>query len=477
VEPRLGAEVTEETKVSWGGRFARAPDAGMIALTRSLPVDVRLLEHDVAATKAHARALVDAGLLEKSDVGAIDGVCDGIASEVSEDTEAALGSDEDVHSLVERLLTERLGDVGRRIHAGRSRNDLVATDLRLWSRDRAQELASLVTGVLDVVADLADEHAGTIMPGYTHLQRAQPVTLGFHLLAHGFALLRDGRRFRQAFEASNQSPLGAGALAGTSLPIDPLVAARELGFGGVFDNAMDAVSDRDFACDLAYACALCGMHLSRLAEEIVLWTSSEFGFARLSDEWSTGSSMMPQKRNPDLAELVRARACGGVGDLAGLLTLLKGLPLAYNRDLQEDKSFTFATVDRTASSLVGTRHLLLALSFDRTRLEEAAGQSGSWATDLAEELVRRGVPFREAHAAVGEMVARLEERGAGVARVDPDELASLHDAFRPEDARVADARRSVAARSGHGGPGPDSVRVQVAALRRGAELIGSEAPA
>jgi argininosuccinate lyase len=314
------------------------------------------------------------------------------------------------------------------------------------------------------------------MPGYTHLQRAQPVSLGFHLLAHGFALARDAQRFDAAASAADVSALGAGALAGNTLGLDPQTAATELDFSAVFSNAMDAVSDRDFVADLLYACALCGIHLSRLAEEIVLWTSAEFAFARLDDKWSTGSSMMPQKRNPDLAELIRGRAGAGVGDLVGLLTVLKGLPFAYDRDLQEDKAYVFRTVKRTRDCLVGMQRLLPSLAFDVERMAEAAGGGGAWATDLAELLVSRGVPFREAHEAAGRVVGALERGGRTLDQLGPGELASFHDSFADADLAVVDPDVGMRARTSPGGTAPERVAEQIAALRSAAAGWRSKAP-
>ena len=446
----------------WQGRFSHPPHAEMLRLTASVGIDVRLLDADLRATRAHIRALTVAGLLDEVQAEALIETCEALALDgaltVSE-------VDEDVHSLVERALTERLGELGARIHAGRSRNDLVACDLRLWAKEAAHELAHKAAELAGALADRAEEHAHTLLPGYTHLQPAQPITLGFHLVAHGLALARDAGRFADAGEAADRSPLGAGALAGTTLPLDPAVAARELGFAAIFDNAMDAVSDRDFACELVFAGALCAVHLSRLAEEIVLWTSAEFGFAALPDQWSTGSSMMPQKRNPDLAELIRGRAAGGISDLAGLLALLKGVPLAYVRDLQEDKGFVFAAVDRTSGSLDGMSHLVRALRFDRGRMEEAARRGSTWATALAEALVARGAAFRDAHAAVGRLVAQLETAGAGLEGATEADLRSAHPLLRAEDRALADPRAGVESRSSHGGTAPAEVIRQVRRLR------------
>ncbi|HEX2296332.1 MAG TPA: argininosuccinate lyase [Actinomycetota bacterium] len=424
----------------WGGRFSEPPDPEMLRLTRSIDVDIRLLPHDLEATKAHARVLADAGLLTAGDVDAIDRACDEIASEWSAGTLTPAALDEDVHTLVERELTDRLGDTGARVHAGRSRNDLVAQDLRLWCAEAAGELSAAVAALVEVLADRAEEHAATVMPGYTHLQRAQPVTLGFHLAAHASALVRDHARLRRARDEARTCVLGAGALAGTTLPLDAAVAARALGLPDLFLNAMDAVSDRDFACDLVYASTLCGVHLSRLAEDVVVFSSAEFGFFRLPDAWSTGSSIMPQKRNPDVAELVRGRAAGGIGDLVALLSMLKGLPLAYDRDLQEDKEAVFTAVDRLRGCLAAMTGLMGSIGVDAQAMATAAGGSGSWATDAAEELVLQGTPFRHAHARVGAAVA-----SGTPAPFDPAE--------------------SVRSRRSHGGTSPERVLAQVEALR------------
>ena len=457
----------------WGGRFFHDPHPDMLRLTRSLDVDLRLLPYDVEATRAHARALERAGLLDGRDVEAIDAALDALIKEWRAGEIGPDPGDEDVHSLIERILTERLGETGARIHAGRSRNDLVATDLRLYCKDAAGELARRAAGVVAALADLAETHATTLMPGYTHLQRGQPVSLGFHVAAHGFALARDAHRFSWARTAADCSALGAGALAGTTLPIEPEVGARRLGFARVFDNAMDATSERDFVCDLLYACSLCGVHMARLAEEIVLWSSAEFGFVRLPDEWSTGSSMMPQKRNPDIAELVRGRAAGNIGALTGMLALLKGLPLAYNRDLQEDKESLFATVDRTGACLEATAHVLPVLVFDEDRLAAAAAGSATWATDVAEILVARGVPLRAAHAAAGTLVRRLEEQGIGLTDAEPALLTACHELLEPGDRALADPAVSLRTRASRGGTAPERVTEQARALRAVADDLRS----
>ena len=422
---------------------------------------MRLLPYDVAATKAHAHVLAHAGLLEEKDVDAIESVLTRLLEDWEAGNVAPTEADEDVHTLVERVLTDELGDAGRRIHAGRSRNDLVATDLRLWCRDASADAIQALTELVELIAGLAEKHSRTLMPGYTHLQRAQPISLGFHLLAHAFALVRDVKRFDDAFEAADVSALGAGAIAGNTLELDPYVATQRLGFSRTFDNAMDAVSSRDFAVDLMYACAMCGVHLSRIAEEIVLWTTSEFGFAKLADDWSTGSSMMPQKRNPDVAELTRGRAGVAIGDLMGFLTVLKGLPLAYDRDLQEDKALVFRAFDNTIGCITAMRGLLGSLHFDEGTMRVATSSGSSWATDLAEILVKRGVPFRDAHEKVGALVAELESSGEEVSA----EVLASREGFEATDASVLLPDVGLERRNSRGGTAPARVMEQLDQLR------------
>jgi argininosuccinate lyase len=442
----------------------------MMRLTASIDTDIRLLECDCRATRAHARVLVAAGLLDRADLSPIDAALESLVEEWSAGDLVPSAVDEDIHSLVERRLTERLGELGSRIHAGRSRNDLVAQDLRLWCRDESEDLLDRLTALLDALAARAEQHADSVMPGFTHLQPAQPVSAGFHLLAHGFALARDGERLIAARKAADVAVLGAGALAGTTLPLDATIGGSELGCAELFDNAMDAVSDRDFACDLIYATALLGVHLSRMAEEIVTWTSALVGFARLPDEWSTGSSMMPQKRNPDMAELVRGRAAANIGELTTLLTLLKSLPLAYARDLQEDKAPLFGAVDRVRGCLEGMTALVEGLAFDEDALEAAAGLGGSWATDVAELLVARGLPFREAHEISGRLVAAVERSGG---ELTGELLEAHHDLLSKSDLAGLTPARAVAARSSHGGPAPERVAEAVDVLRQRIDRLRS----
>jgi argininosuccinate lyase len=355
-------------------------------------------------------------------------------------------TDEDIHTAIERRLTE-ITPAGASLHAGRSRNDQVALDLRLYCRAAAAGAVTAVADLADALASKARTHAAWAMPGYTHLQRAQPVTVGHHLLAHAEPLLRDAERFRHAYEAADEMPLGAGALAGTTLPLRRELVARELGFSRLSQNSMDAVADRDFALDLLYACVSASIHLSRLGEDVALWASTEFGFVRLADEISTGSSLMPQKKNPDIAELIRGRAGRPLGSLVALATVLKGLPLAYDRDLQEDKAALFAAVDSANESLAAATLLVRHLEFDRARLEAAASDPALLATDAAEALVQAGTPFRKAHEAVGRQV--LEGR-----------LSS------PWSVKASLAKRDLV-----GAPNPRRVAVRAAAVRREAAAL------
>ncbi len=366
-------------------------------------MDFELYPFDIAGSIAHARGLAAAGLLSASQLTAIERGLRRVRREIDTGKLVFLETDEDIHTAVERRLTE-ITPAGAALHAGRSRNDQVALDLRLYCRAAASELVGAVAVAVDALAVKANDHAALAMPGYTHLQRAQPVTVGHHLLAHAEPLLRDAERFRLAYASADEMPLGSGALAGTTLPLLREVVARELGFQRVTVNSMDAVADRDFALDLVYACTCAAIHLSRLGEDVALWASAEFGFVRLTDKIATGSSLMPQKRNPDIAELIRGRSGRALGSLVALATVLKGLPLAYDRDLQEDKPAVFAAVDNALDSLGATALLIEHLEIDRKRLAAAAADAGLLATDAAEDLVRSGKPFRAAHQDIGSQV-------------------------------------------------------------------------
>ncbi len=387
----------------WGGRFTRGLHPELERFSSSLVFDYELYPYDIAGSVAHARGLAAARLISKAQLAAIERGLRKIKRELDSGAFGFKASDEDIHTAVERRLTE-LTPAGTVLHTGRSRNDQVALDLRLYCRDAAKEAIGLLAELIDSLAVKAAAHAAWIMPGYTHLQRAQPVTVGHHLLAHAEPLLRDARRFQVARDAAGTMPLGSGALAGSTLPLARRVVARELELPKLTTNSMDAVSDRDFALDLAFACTATSIHLSRLGEDVVLWASSEFGFVLLADEIATGSSLMPQKRNPDIAELLRGRAGRSLGGFVALATVLKGLPLAYDRDLQEDKPALFAAVESTLESLRAAALLVQRLEFDRERLAAAAADPMLLATDGAEQLVRSGTPFRQAHEKVGNQV-------------------------------------------------------------------------
>ena len=387
----------------WGGRFTRGLHPELERFSSSLVFDYELYPYDIAGSVAHARGLAAARLISKTQLGAIERGLRKVKRELDSGEFGFKASDEDIHTAVERRLTE-LTPAGAVLHTGRSRNDQVALDLRLYCRDAAKEAIGLVAELVEALAVKAAAHAVWVMPGYTHLQRAQPVTLGHHLLAHAEPLLRDARRFQNAFDSAGTMPLGSGALAGSTLPLARRAVARELGLPDLTANSMDAVSDRDFALDLAFACTATSIHLSRLGEDVVLWSSSEFGFVTLADEVATGSSLMPQKKNPDIAELLRGRAGRSLGGFVALATVLKGLPLAYDRDLQEDKPALFAAVESTLESLRAAALLVERLEFDRERLAAAAADPLLLATDAAEQLVRAGTPFRQAHEKVGNQV-------------------------------------------------------------------------
>jgi argininosuccinate lyase len=453
----------------WHGRFASGPADALLAYTVSLPFDRRLWRDDIAGSRAHVGGLARAGLLTEDEAAAILAALDQVEDELAADRFAFAQTDEDIHTAVERRVTELAGPAGGKLHTARSRNDQVATDLRLWCKRELIEIARLVVGLEDVFLARAEAAGNTYLPGYTHVQRAQPVLLAHHLLAHGWALARDVDRLVATVERLDVSPLGAGALAGTSLPIDPAATATALGFGDVFANSLDAVSDRDFVAEALFDLAMVGIHLARLGEEWVLWTSEEFGFARLDDAYATGSSMLPQKKNADIAELARGKAGRLIGDLTGLLATLKGLPLAYNRDLQEDKEPLFDAVDQVALALRALSGMIDTATFVPDRMAAAADTETSSATDLAEWQVERGVPFREAHAIVGELVRAHLASGTPLR-----DLVTAH--LGPEAAALLGPGVAVARRTSPGGAGPAPVAEQMVryrgSLRRQREMLG-----
>ena len=446
----------------WHGRFEQGPAEALLAYTVSLPYDQRLAQHDIEGSRAHARGLHRCGLLDKAEVTAVLAALDATATELSTGDLAFVASDEDIHTAIERRVTELAGQAGAKIHTGRSRNDQVATAMRLWTKNALVDMATAVVGLQQVLLERAEEAqaAGTYLPGYTHLQRAQPVLLAHHLAAHAWALGRDVDRLLDAHRRTDVSPLGAGALAGTSLPLDPAATAADLGFAQVFTNSLDVTSDRDFVAESLFDLVMVGIHLSRMGEEVVLWSSEEFGFLTLDDTYATGSSMMPQKKNPDIAELARGKAGRLIGNLTGLLATLKSLPLAYNRDLQEDKEPLFDAVDQLGLALVALSGLYQTATFNTETMAAAADSDGPLATDLAETLVVAGMAFREAHAVVGALVRRsLDEE------IPLVEVAVEHELLGPDIRSLFEPGAGAARRLSPGGGGPGPVARQLQQLR------------
>jgi argininosuccinate lyase len=440
----------------WQGRFEDGPSDELLRFTVSLGYDRRLAGDDLVGSRAHVRGLVRAGILDGDEAGALLSALDQVEDELAAGTLAFQVTDEDIHTAIERRVTELAGPAGAKLHTGRSRNDQVATDLRLWTKRELTAVAQAVLGLQQVLLDRAVAAGPAYLPGYTHLQRASPVLLAHHLLAHGWALARDVDRLLDCRRRLDVSPLGAGALAGSSLDLDPRGVASDLGFAAAFDNSLDAVSDRDFVAEALFVLALVGVHLSRIGEEVVLWSTAEFGFLRLDDAHATGSSMLPQKKNPDIAELARGRAGRLIGHLAGFLATLKALPLAYDRDLQEDKEPLFDAVDQVGLALAALSGLLASSGFDVERMQAAADDPSMVAIDLAERLVARGMPFRDAHARVAALVRRsLDEE---VALVD---LVVADPELGPDAAPLLEPGAAVRSKTTPGGTGPDAVAVQV----------------
>ncbi|MBU3686510.1 MAG: argininosuccinate lyase [Mycobacterium sp.] len=450
----------------WGGRFADGPAPELAALSRSTHFDWVLAPYDITASRAHAAVLHRAGLLTDEQRDGLLAGLDSLAADVADGSFTPVVSDEDVHGALERGLIDRVGaELGGRLRAGRSRNDQVATLLRMWLRDALRRVAEGTLAVVEALSAQAAAHPSSIMPGKTHLQAAQPILLAHHLLAHAHPLLRDVDRIADFDVRAAVSPYGSGALAGTSLGLDPDAIAADLGFAAAAENSIDATAARDFAAEAAFVLAMIGVDLSRLAEDIILWSTTEFGYVRLHDAWSTGSSIMPQKKNPDIAELARGKAGRLIGNLAGLLATLKAQPLAYNRDLQEDKEPLFDSVAQLELVLPAMAGLVATLEFDTVRMAALAPAGYTLATDLAEWLVRAGVPFRAAHEVAGAAVRVAESRGVGLEELTDAELAGISADLIPSVRDVLTVSGSVAARDARGGTAPQRVAEQLAKVR------------
>ncbi|MEZ5791212.1 MAG: argininosuccinate lyase [Nitratireductor sp.] len=451
----------------WGGRFASGPDAIMEAINASIDFDRKLYAQDIQGSRAHAAMLARQGIISDSDAVAIDQGLVTILSEIEAGTFTFSTRLEDIHMNVEARLAELIGPAAGRLHTARSRNDQVAVDFRLWVKQTAQQTHSLLSELLQAFLDKAEAHAETVMPGFTHLQTAQPVTFGHHCMAYVEMISRDMSRFSDAIARMDECPLGAAALAGTGFPIDRHMTASALGFREPTRNSLDSVSDRDFALDFLAAASICAMHLSRFAEEIVIWSTPQFGFVRLSDRYSTGSSIMPQKRNPDAAELVRAKTGRINGDLIALLTIMKGLALTYSKDMQEDKEAVFDAAENLELAIRAMTGMVTDMEPRPEAMARAAGSGYSIATDLADWLVREtGLPFRDAHHVTGRAVALAEQRGCGLEDLSLEDMQSLDPKITAQVFEVLSVQKSVASRRSFGGTAPANVREQAAYWRQ-----------
>lgn len=456
----------------WGGRFLEGPAPEMMALGQSTHFDWVLASYDLTGSIAHAHALEKAGYLNAAEATELVGELERLRDKVDQGGLVPDPDDEDVHGALERILVENLGlELGGKLRAGRSRNDQIATLIRMYMRDRVGEISSALLDLVQALADLASKHATAVMPGRTHLQHAQPVLFAHHLLAHAWPLVRDVERFGHLTTRLTRSPYGAGALAGSTLGLDPHAIAQELGFDGPTENSMDATSSRDLVAEALYVCAQVGVDTSRLAEDIILWSTAEFGYVSLHDSYSTGSSIMPQKKNPDIAELTRGKSGRLVGNLTGFLATMKALPLAYNRDLQEDKEPLFDSIDTLQLVLPALRGLIETLGVNEQALAARATDGFALATDVAEWLVTQGVAFRQAHEISGRAVALCEKRGITLQELTSEDLASLSPVLTLEMVQGLSAKSSIAARNGAGGTAPERVAEQHTALVRTLESL------
>ncbi len=468
----------QEQKVLWSGRFSQGAAEETLAFTSSLAVDRRLARYDILGSLAHARMLARQGIIAEEDGESIAAGLKQLYAQAEEGTLPIDPKLEDIHSNIEFLLTSMIKDAGARLHTGRSRNDQVATDLRMWQRDAILETIDAIYGLEHALMERASDTVDVIMPGFTHVQHAQPISLAHHLMAHFQRLTRDAERFADCYRRTNISPLGSAALAGTTYNIDRLYTAELLSFDAPCANSLDGVSDRDFVAEHLFAASLCAVHLSSLCEELVYWSSPEFGFAEMDDAYSTGSSIMPQKKNPDVAELTRGRAGASIGDLVNMLCTLKALPLSYNRDLQEDKAALFAAHDRTVSCLRLAAAMVATVRFDSERMLAATRDGFLNATDLADYLVTKGLPFRKAHEVVGAAVRYCIEHGKRLEELTLDELRSFSELIGEDVFAVLPVERCVLRRMSVGGTSPNVIPMQfsqgMSALRRQSEMVQKE---
>lgn len=453
-------------KKPWGGRFKEGTAKTLEEFSQSVSFDRRLWHEDIEGSRAHAKMLCKQGIINEEELKQILKGLDEIEKEIKEGKFQFKEELEDIHMNIEKALIEKAGSAGAKLHTARSRNDQVATDLRLYLRKRVNELIELTENLEKTLVTLAEKNIDTIMPGYTHLQKAQPVLLSHHLLSYVWMFERDRQRLKEALKRINQCPLGAGAIAGTSLPIDRHFTSKELGFEEPIPNSMDAVSDRDFVCDVLYAGAMLMMHLSRFAEEIILWATDEFKFIELPDRFSTGSSMMPQKKNPDPAELIRGKTGRVYGNLLSMLTTMKGLPLTYNRDMQEDKEPIFDTIDTVSMSLRVIKEMLPEIKFNKERMKEACGSGYITATDIAEYLVRKGIPFRNAHEITGKIVLYCIEKGKNLTDLSIKELKKFSPKIEKDLYTILTPEGSIEAKSSYGSSSKKSVKEQIRILRK-----------
>jgi argininosuccinate lyase len=451
--------VKKSTQRTWGGRFLAGPTEAVKAFTESVSFDWRLYRQDIAGSIAHAKGLAKVGLLTKTEAAKIERGLRAIEREIDGGKFKWDPACEDVHMNIEVALIRKIGAAGKKLHTARSRNDQIATDSRLWIMSAIRDMKSVIQTLQKSLVSLADRNVEVAVPGYTHVQRAQPVSVAHHLLAYAEMLDRDGQRFSDAMKRVNVSPLGSGAIAASTIQLAREAVARSLEFDGVTQNSMDAVSDRDFVVEFLAAVAICGMHLSRLAEDLVLWSTAEFGFITIGDAYTTGSSLMPQKKNPDVAELVRGKTGRLYGNLVAVLTMMKGLPLTYNRDMQEDKQPLFDSADTLIASLRVMADMLGHTKVNRARCEAAASDPMLLATDLVDFLVKKGMPFREAHHAVGALVAEVEKTGVPLPSVAIKKYGAAAG-------KVFDVRRALAARAATGAPSPKNVKAQIARWKK-----------